>query len=1536
MAEEEIRTKTDKWLYDRIVELIEKGEEIEAQAIVDEFLIYVADSGGDPRKYPKDALVNRAKKIIELATKRVGRRKIIEEIKTEKARSYRPTPTQYEFLRKNGWRDDQIRYLLEAIRRGIASVDEEGKVTDKSSIEYARATLGTLKRHNFKPQNNADIEWVKRIRELARGDLLFKEIGIREKIKLAHQPLEKLKQKEAELAKEMKEGPPWKKREYWPGLLRKPPTPVVEEAKKEGEEKKGEEKEEKKPPWEEKDFEALPFTEQEKARKIWYKEQKKDVRDKYLHEKTLYKAGKISRAEFRNRTRELKREKREKRREAYGPLGAKRAARFVGRGFLGMGKFKESSYGSYILKVSWLFGLFLVAGLFTYSFSIYFFWAFLSIALYVLIPPPEGFDAEEGKIGWGSLNPWNWQSRKPKAHTSFAWLRSIAKITAIIMFALAFRQLGDVFNAAFIATVFIGYFSMKVEFDPKYPGEFIESLLRFAVLGAYFIPFWVFGSIFQSYVLVAIAFAFFAIPPLPKADIKNLAEVLSQGLSGATSYYKMFDMIIFSLLMAFALMGALVGFPGWALTGALQKTFIYFWIVSFIGGLFSPVHERPLTGLLMLGGATIIYGIGPGSQEVGSALLGQWWPTVHNAVTDTFEPVVAVFDQLGQTFSNAFLLLTNPAGYATSILNGTYAENPTGKTGAFGVEINDFTVSQIYIQQAYITTVLIKNEGSYPARNIVVELRTGNESPLQTPPRQGGAPFPGGGSLPPIISEQKRLSITDLGFGGSDEFVTTKYVDNNKENKLIQQDVRQFLFQSAGISCNTVACYDLRARFIPLIAEVTYDYEVESNLEVEFLDVAEWERRISNRRLFTQQKLSKITTAPVKLSIGTLDQPIREETPFHIGALLASQEGKDSRINNALIEINFPNDSFKLKNKTVKNSQGTEIKIPDCTNEKNIYWTEGESLKPLTEINTDTPLKEMQEDGRVVWKFNKPEEIAPVYCQFEAASGFSEPSKTFLVKANATYSFSRWKSKDTKIEFTGTCPSTAKCSATPTTIPSGAPVFGSENYCRGIGKYRPPDYPLCVHGEGNCNSNAECDQTKPNQNFGTLECRRNIPGLSIGICCYNGIGSNGEQKTRETDEACKTAFENNKAQIKPPALPAEYAVCGNGICDTGETTTNCPQDCPAVLPVPQPTTFSQGTVIWSQMSGYSLTVEQVRAYLKQNTAGTKLENQGDTFYNLGLRYDIDPAFAVAVAMHESGYGTSDKARNQNNFFGLTLPGGETAGFRTYSTPEEGIEDFYSRIKNNYIPDGLDTPEEIASRYVATGRDAWVNNVPRIRAAVQPALQPVSPVPTAAYTICVDPGHGGIDPGNGGIDGSGYPDETDWNLDIGLRLEELLKNNGFTVVMTRVGDETLELGDRVNRCVNGRGNIFVSIHQNSGDPSASGTAAFYFDHQTIPNPETGTNNYRLANSIQTNLRQAIGTNQYNTGTIADSEFYGTSTEGHLRVLRDAQSEGITAALVEVAFLTNQQEFDLLNNENGRQAAAAGIYNGIVQYVNSQSA
>ena len=110
--------------------------------------------------------------------------------------------------------------------------------------------------------------------------------------------------------------------------------------------------------------------------------------------------------------------------------------------------------------------------------------------------------------------------------------------------------------------------------------------------------------------------------------------------------------------------------------------------------------------------------------------------------------------------------------------------------------------------------------------------------------------------------------------------------------------------------------------------------------------------------------------------------------------------------------------------------------------------------------------------------------------------------------------------------------------------------------------------------------------------------------------------------------------------------------------------------------------------------------------------------KGQTLYDLGVRYGIDPAYALAFFVHESGCGTRGVARFTKSLGNIRWTDGfdNYEGYRSYQTWEQGIEDWYKLITDLYIDGwGLRTVDAIVPRYAPYGDN---NNPPTYIAAVK--------------------------------------------------------------------------------------------------------------------------------------------------------------------------------------------------------------------------
>lgn len=220
-------------------------------------------------------------------------------------------------------------------------------------------------------------------------------------------------------------------------------------------------------------------------------------------------------------------------------------------------------------------------------------------------------------------------------------------------------------------------------------------------------------------------------------------------------------------------------------------------------------------------------------------------------------------------------------------------------------------------------------------------------------------------------------------------------------------------------------------------------------------------------------------------------------------------------------------------------------------------------------------------------------------------------------------------------------------------------------------------------------------------------------------------------------------------------------------------------------------------------------------------------------------------------------------------------------------------------------------------------------------------------------ILIDPGHGGRDPGAIGEFGSGKDRlrvaEKDVALAIGRDVYDRLVERwpDKRIIITRRGDtfptldERVEMANDVQLGIN-EAIIYVSIHANASfNKSASGFEVWYLNpeyRRTVVDPmkaqgvdehvlpilnamleeEYTTESVFLAKTILGGLAGVVGEVSANRGLRAEEWF----------VVRNAKMPSV---LVEVGFVTNEEEARRLSDPGHLRKLGDGIYNGIVEFV-----
>lgn len=184
-------------------------------------------------------------------------------------------------------------------------------------------------------------------------------------------------------------------------------------------------------------------------------------------------------------------------------------------------------------------------------------------------------------------------------------------------------------------------------------------------------------------------------------------------------------------------------------------------------------------------------------------------------------------------------------------------------------------------------------------------------------------------------------------------------------------------------------------------------------------------------------------------------------------------------------------------------------------------------------------------------------------------------------------------------------------------------------------------------------------------------------------------------------------------------------------------------------------------------------------------------------------------------------------------------------------------------------------------------------------------------------VVIDAGHGGVDPG---AVGKSKVLEKDVTLAVSQRLQALVEQGGAKSIMIRNDDRDLgtaqgllkrkreDLAQRLQIAKDAQADVYISIHANSfPNEKLSGAQTFY--HSDSPEGKV------LAQSIQQELNKMMEGKRVAKGNQ------------DIFVLKKAHQAAVT---VELGFLSNPTEEQLLTTPEYQQKLAVAIYQGLSVY------
>lgn len=193
-----------------------------------------------------------------------------------------------------------------------------------------------------------------------------------------------------------------------------------------------------------------------------------------------------------------------------------------------------------------------------------------------------------------------------------------------------------------------------------------------------------------------------------------------------------------------------------------------------------------------------------------------------------------------------------------------------------------------------------------------------------------------------------------------------------------------------------------------------------------------------------------------------------------------------------------------------------------------------------------------------------------------------------------------------------------------------------------------------------------------------------------------------------------------------------------------------------------------------------------------------------------------------------------------------------------------------------------------------------------------ALEDTTSPSISSKLVVIDPGHGGIDPGTISEEHNIY--EKDIVLDVGLKLRKILEKSGVSVHMTRTDDVFMKPSEKIEVANEKEASLFVSLHVNYFDnKSARGLSTYYMPTEYASCGSLTGKDY--ATAVQDELIKIQG--------VKDRKIV---PDKKLIVLNHAK---MPAVLVELGFISNDEDIKLLMSDDVKTSYAEAIAEGIIK-------
>jgi hypothetical protein len=621
-------------------------------------------------------------------------------------------------------------------------------------------------------------------------------------------------------------------------------------------------------------------------------------------------------------------------------------------------------------------------------------------------------------------------------HMGPLFARAMMKFIFYFLIILQFFMINQPVPAL-IAT-FVGYFSMPTYYKTSRPYKAIEAWVRLGfgillsiemyaifslqnmltvillfVMSFGYYTFFIFGQMITNVGsssasaanLFFLTAAFFIVIPSRIVDENDDRKVfvgvsVGKHISAAVnSAITDSSRLINNLLFLF--IAGIAGFPVlfW-LGGAwsnFQVVYIVVWLMSLFAGYFGGPAGRPYVGIIIIVFSLFAFSTSlPG--YVGQAIFGVWWPQVENVITMVTTPLTPMWAQMNKGFSDAWLLMTNPALYYEKMMESTQASQSVVTTGGLttSIELNGFDFSGISTldpSESFLGSVELENKGEFNANYIKLMLQTlwHNATSLENIAlgkfdRINCGPNTPGQFVAGTNNNVVECDWNGITYPGELKIVTFKI--QRDDTKASPWKGPWGFVREENTSTNT---YMQGGTTVKINASLNYNYNVNVSLPVEVINYNKYYELVQARQIQLSTLESQYSGGPVKATIWSQKQPLRSGDDSIIRVYIKNEgAGNLTQVTNYTIYVPHELNATQVDSSSFKNG------CPEDT-----LFTKNIKSGYDGIICTTNPLNKKEEEiapgdyGVVSFYIHPPQDVT-----FER--------KTFLITAVGSYKYEKF------------------------------------------------------------------------------------------------------------------------------------------------------------------------------------------------------------------------------------------------------------------------------------------------------------------------------------------------------------------------------------------------------------------------------------------------------------------------------------------------------------------------------------------------